>query len=162
MWHPVLQIALENLRISQIRQKSYSIVLFCGFMWHLSGVSSSDACAMLSKWDRTLNSGVFLSSLTLPVFSLYPAQMSTEQKGLGDRAMGDSVHATVLWSSWWWYKISPRKQHTTRRMVRRLARVANFTAFLVVKFVQLKMKLQLGGTRGCSPVQRERGLIKSS
>ena len=67
MWHPSLQIVLENLRISQIRQKSYSIVLFCGFMWHLSGVSSSDACAMLSKWDRTLNSGVFLSSLTLPI-----------------------------------------------------------------------------------------------
>ena len=46
-------------------------------------------------------------------------------------------------------------------MVRRLARVANSTASLVVKFVRLKMKLQLGGTRGCSPVQRERGLVKS-
>ena len=47
-------------------------------------------------------------------------------------------------------------------MVRKLARVANSMAFLVVKFVQLKMKLELGGTRGCSTVQRGRGLIKSS
>src|SRR6185312_13958737 len=66
------------------------------------------------------------------------------------------------WSSRQRYKISPRKQHNNRRMVRKLARAANSMAFLVVKFVRLKMKPQLEGTRGCSPVQRERCLIKSS
>ena len=29
------------------------------------------------------------------MFPLYPTQMSAEQKGLGDRAMGDGVQATV-------------------------------------------------------------------
>ena len=76
--------------------------------------------------------------------------------------MGDGVHATISMEQPMTVKISLHKQHTTRRMVRKLARVANSMAFLVVKFVRLKMKPQLEGTRGCSPVQRERCLIKGS
>ena len=45
VWHPCKQIVQENLRISQMRQKSYAIVLL-EFMYHLSGVSSSDAWAV--------------------------------------------------------------------------------------------------------------------
>ena len=92
MWHPGLQIVLENLRISQIRQKSYSIVLFCGFMWHLSGVSSSDACAMFSKWNRTLNSGVFLSSLTLPICV----------SSLPSSDVGRTKRPWRQCNGWWW------------------------------------------------------------
>ena len=88
--------------------------------------------------------------------------MSAEQKGLGDSAMGDGVHATVSVEQP--ITVQDQSSQTTYhpKNVRKLARVANSMAFLVVKFVRLKMKLQLGGIKGCSPVQRERGLIKSS
>ena len=79
----------------------------------------------------------FLSSLTLPICVSSLPQLRCRQN--------KKTLETVQWV-----------------MVRKLARVANSMAFLVVKFVRLKMKPQLGGTRGCSPVQRERGLIKSS
>ena len=91
-----------------------------------------------------------------------PAQMSAEQKGLGDSAMGDGVHATVSVEQP--ITVQDQSSQTTYhpKNGEMAYRVANSTASLVVKFVRLKMKLQLGGTRGCSPVKRERGLIKSS
>ena len=88
--------------------------------------------------------------------------MVAEQKDLGDRAMGDSVHATVSMKQP--TTVQDQSSQTTYhpKNGEKACRVANSTASLVVKFVRLKMKLQLGGTRCCSPVQRERGLIKSS
>ena len=96
------------------------------------------------------------------MFSFIPAQISAEQKGLGDSAMGDGVHATVSLEQP--ITVQDQSSQTTYhpKNGEKLARVANSMAFLVVKFVRLKMKLQLGGTRGCSLVQRERGLVKSS
>ena len=91
-----------------------------------------------------------------------PAQMSAEQKGFGDSAMGDGVHATVSVEQL--MTLQDQSSQTTYhpKNGEKDCPCCNSTASLVVKFVQLKMKLQLGGTRGCSPVQRERGLIKSS
>ena len=91
-----------------------------------------------------------------------PAQMTAEQKGFGDRAMNDGVYATVSVEQP--ITLQDQSSQTTYhpKNGEKTCRVANSMAFLVVKFVRLKMKLQLGGTRGCSPVKRERGLIKSS
>ena len=77
MWHPGLQIVLENLRISQMRQKSYVIVPFSRIY-------------VTPTWNFSL----FLD-LTNLCFLFTPAQMSSEQIDLGDCAMGDGVHATV-------------------------------------------------------------------
>src|SRR6185503_9400034 len=60
-----------------MRQKSYAIISFSRIY-------------VTPIWSFSL----FLD-LTNLCFLFAPAQMSAEQKGLGDRAMGDSVHATV-------------------------------------------------------------------
>ena len=68
-----------------------------------------------------------------------PAQMSAEQKGLGDSAMGDGVHTTVSLEQP--ITVQDQSSQTTYhpKNVRKLARVANSMAFLVIKFVRLKM-----------------------
>ena len=81
-----------------------------------------------------------------------PTQMSAEQKDLGDSATGDDVHATVSVEQP--ITVPDQSSQTTYhpKNGEKTCRVANSMAFLVVKFVRLKMKPQLGGTRGCSPV----------
>ena len=75
------------------------------------------------------------------MFPFIPAQMSAEQKAFGDSAMGDGVHAIVSVEQP--ITVQGQSSQTTHHpiMVRRLARVANSTASLVIKFVRLKMKL---------------------
>ena len=78
--------------------------------------------------------------------------MSAEQKVLGDSAMGDGVHATIPVEQP--ITVQDQSLQTTYhpKNGEKACRVANSMVFLVVKFVRLKMKPQLGGTRGCSPV----------
>ena len=164
MWHPGLQIVQENLKISQMRQKSYATVPFfsdlCNTYLELATVMPGQCC--LNKIEPYIVGFFLFLDLTNLCFLFNQLRCQQNKKTLETVQWVMVFMQQFPWSSRRWYKISLRKQHTTRRMVRRLASVANSTASLVVKFVQLKMKLQLGGTRGCSPVQRERGLIKSN
>ena len=82
--------------------------------------------------------------------------MSAEQKGLGDRAMGDSVHATVSVKQPTMVQDQFSQTTYQPKNGEEACPCCQSMAFLVVKFVRLKMKPQLGGTRGCSPEQRER------
>ena len=74
MWHPSLQIVLENLRISQMRQKSYSIVRFsglCDIYLELAAMMHGKCC--LNKIEPYI---VRFFSLPWPyqsVFPLYPS-----------------------------------------------------------------------------------------
>ena len=96
-----------------------------------------------------------------------PAQMSVEQKGLGDSAMGDGVHATVSVEQP--ITVQDQSSQTTYRPKdgEKACPCCQFYGVPCRKFVRLKMKLQLGGTcntrfiKGHKPSNHIRARIKS-
>ena len=66
----------------------------CNTYLELAAVMHGQCC--LNKIEPQIVGFSLFLDLTNMCFLFTPAQMAAEQKDLGDRAMGDSVHATVF------------------------------------------------------------------